>query len=76
MNNQKLLLTIGEEMSNTFENLGYGDIAMNFSHELEFKNPPYYWVLDAEDDDRDRELKTRRVQYYFTKHIGPEKQHL
>ena len=60
-------------MTDTFENAGYGDIARNFCIELEFQNPPYYWTIDATDEDRDRELKKRRIQYYFTKHIGPLK---
>ena len=48
----------------------------NFVIELEFQNPPYYWVIDNDDIDRDERIKISRVQYYFTKHLGPEKKKL
>ena len=70
---QKLLLNIANEMTSQFENLAYEDIARNFNIELEFQDPPFHWVVDPDDEDRDRYLKARRVQYYFTKHTGPEK---
>ena len=57
-------------MSDTFENLSYSDVARNFAIELEFKNPPIFWVIDGDDEGRDRELKKKRVQYYLTQHIG------
>ena len=73
INNQNLLQNITFEMSETFEHLGYEDIARNFTIELEFLDLPFDWVFDADDDNRDLILRTKRVQYYLTKHLGPEK---
>ena len=42
LSNQLLLQKIAEEMSETFENVGYGDVARNFAIELEFKDPPIF----------------------------------
>ena len=68
--NQLLLQKIAMEMTENFEHVGYWDIARNFEMELELKHPPFDWTIDPENEDRDQELKKRRVQYYFTKHVG------
>lgn len=60
-------------MTEIFKNVGYYDIARNFEMELELKEPQVLWTLDQHDEDRDQELKKRRVEYYFTQYTGPLK---